>query len=150
MGCAVGPNSAKSLTHLINLLEFGKMSGRKRPVTESADAVLDPAMRQSRMKSTTLAAAVAVFVPMLSGAAFAGPIERACMASDRGGSRSLCGCIQQAADQTLSGGDQRRAAKFFKDPEAAHSTWVSQSASDDAFWERYKSFGQTAEATCAG
>ena len=51
---------------------------------------------------------------------------------------------------TLSGGDQRRAAKFFKDPEAAHATWVSQSASDDAFWERYKSFGQTAEAYCAG
>ena len=51
---------------------------------------------------------------------------------------------------TLSGGDQRRAAKFFKDPEAAHATWISQSKSDDAFWDRYKSFGQTAEAYCAG
>jgi hypothetical protein len=102
------------------------------------------------MKPITLAAAVALFVSMLSGAALAGPIERACMASDRGGSRSLCGCIQQAADMTLSGGDQKRAAKFFKDPEAAHATWVSQSKSDDAFWDRYKSFGQTAEAYCAG
>jgi hypothetical protein len=102
------------------------------------------------MKSQVFAAALAVSVVLSSVAAGAGPIERACMASDRGGSRSLCGCIQQAADMTLSGGDQRRAAKFFKDPEAAHATWVSQSKSDDAFWDRYKSFGQTAEAYCGG
>jgi hypothetical protein len=102
------------------------------------------------MKTIALAAAVAALLPAFSTAAIAGPIEKACMASDRGGSRSLCGCIQQAADMTLSGGDQRRAAKFFKDPDAAHATWVSQSSSDDAFWERYKSFGQTAEAYCAG
>ena len=102
------------------------------------------------MKSIALAAAFAALLPAMTSLAAAGPIERACMASDRGASRSLCGCIQQAADMTLSGGDQRRAAKFFKDPEAAHSTWVSQSKSDDAFWERYKSFGQTAEAYCAG
>lgn len=102
------------------------------------------------MTPRLLAAAFAVTFPLISGAAAAGPIERACMASDRGGNRSLCGCIQQAADQTLSGGDQKRAAKFFKDPERAHATWVSQSASDDAFWDRYKQFGQTAEASCAG
>jgi hypothetical protein len=102
------------------------------------------------MKSIALAAALAALLPVIPSAAVAGPIEKACMASDRGGNRSLCGCIQQAADMTLSGGDQRRAAKFFKDPEAAHATWVSQSSSDDAFWERYKSFGQTAEAYCAG
>ncbi|WP_295073084.1 hypothetical protein [Tabrizicola sp.] len=102
------------------------------------------------MRSIVLMAAAAAFLPVMSSVAIAGPIERACMASDRGGNRSLCGCIQQAADQTLSGGDQRRAAKFFKDPEAAHSTWVSQSQSDDAFWDRYKSFGQTAQAYCTG
>jgi hypothetical protein len=102
------------------------------------------------MKSTTLAAVAAFLLPILSSAAMAGPIERACMASDRGGNRALCGCIQQAADMTLSGGDQRRAAKFFKDPERAHQTWISQRASDDAFWDRYKEFGKTAEATCAG
>ena len=101
------------------------------------------------MKPITLAAAVAVLLP-LALPALAGPIERACMASDRGGNRSLCGCIQQAADMTLSGGDQRRAAKFFNDPDRAHATWVSQSASDDAFWDRYKQFGETAEAYCAG
>ncbi len=102
------------------------------------------------MKSYLFAAAVAASLAVVSGAAVAGPIERACMSSDRGGNRSLCGCIQQAADMTLSGGDQRRAAKFFNDPEAAHATWTSQSKSDDAFWDRYKSFGQTAEAFCAG
>lgn len=102
------------------------------------------------MRILTLAAALAVFVPVFSGAALAGPIEKACMSSDRGGNRALCGCIQQAADMTLSGGDQRRAAKFFKNPEAAHATWISQSKSDDAFWDRYKSFGQTAEAYCGG
>lgn len=102
------------------------------------------------MKSIALLAAAVALLPVMSSMAVAGPIERACLASDRGGSRALCGCIQQAADMTLSGGDQRRAAKFFKDPEAAHATWTSQSKSDDAFWERYKSFGQTAEAYCAG
>ena len=102
------------------------------------------------MKSYILAAAGAAAFALVTGMAEAGPIERACMASDRGGNRSLCGCIQQAADMTLSGGDQKRAAKFFKDPEAAHATWTSQSKSDDAFWDRYKSFGQTAEVYCAG
>jgi hypothetical protein len=102
------------------------------------------------MKPYLFSALVAASLAMMSGVASAGPIEKACMASDRGASRSLCGCIQQAADMTLSGGDQRRAAKFFKDPEAAHATWTSQSKSDDAFWDRYKSFGQTAEAYCAG
>lgn len=102
------------------------------------------------MKPYMIVVATAAFFPAMSGIAMAGPIERACMASDRGGSRSLCGCIQQAADMTLSGGDQRRAAKFFKNPDAAHATWVSQSKSDDAFWDRYKSFGQTAEAYCGG
>ncbi len=102
------------------------------------------------MKSILFVATAVAFLPVMSSMAAAGPIERACMASDRGGNRSLCGCIQQAADMTLSGGDQKRAAKFFKDPEAANATWISQSKSDDAFWERYKSFGQTAEAYCAG
>jgi hypothetical protein len=101
------------------------------------------------MKPIVLVVAAAAFFPAISTVATAGPIERACMASDRGANRSLCGCIQQAADMTLSGGDQRRAAKFFKNPEAAHATWVSQSSSDDAFWERYKQFGATAEASCA-
>ena len=51
---------------------------------------------------------------------------------------------------TLRGGDQRRAARFFSDPDLAHETWLSQRPADDDFWERYKNFGATAEAYCAG
>ena len=84
-----------------------------------------------------------------AGAAVAGPISSACMKSDRqAASASLCGCIQQVADQLLKGSEQRRAAKFFADPEKAHEVWISQSASDDAFWERYKAFGASAQASC--
>jgi hypothetical protein len=126
------------------------MIGRKRPVREYALRAPQAGNEAERMKSYMFAAALAASFAVLAGVAEAGPIERACLASDRGGNRSLCGCIQQAADMTLSGGDQKRAAKFFKDPEAAHATWISQSKSDDAFWDRYKSFGQTAEAFCAG
>ena len=105
------------------------------------------------MKKRLLATVVAavVFPLSMTTMATAGPIERACLNSDRdAANRSVCSCIQQAADMTLSGGDQRRAAKFFKDPERAHQTWVSQRASDDAFWDRYKQFGETAEASCSG
>jgi len=102
-------------------------------------------MKRSFVLATVLTAALPASLAM------AGPIERACLSSDRSaGNRALCGCIQQAADATLSGSEQRRAAKFFKDPEDAHATWVSQSANDDTFWERYKKFGATAEAYCAG
>lgn len=100
-------------------------------------------------KSLVLAAMAAVLVPAFSGAASAGPIENACMRSDRGGNRALCGCIQQVADMTLRGGDQRRAAKFFKDPDSAQEVRMSKSDSDNEFWARYKAFGEAAEAYCA-
>lgn len=102
----------------------------------------------------TILSGAALAVPLLSvmlSAAHAGPIERACLRSDRdAANRAICSCIQQVADMTLPGGDQRRAARFFADPDRAHETWMSQRASDDAFWERYKNFGATAEAYCAG
>ena len=102
------------------------------------------------MKSFRLAAAFAVILPAVSGAAVAGPIQKACMASDRGGDRTLCSCIQQAADMTLSGSDQKRAVGFFKNPDKAHKTWMSKSRSDDAFWDRYKAFEAQAVAICGG
>jgi hypothetical protein len=103
------------------------------------------------MKPILLAALAAAVLPVMSAAAFAGPIERACLRSDRAAAnRSLCGCIQEAADLTLSGAEQRRAAGFFNDPDKAHSVWLSKSDRDDAFWDRYKAFGATAEAYCAG
>lgn len=98
-------------------------------------------------KFLTLAAG-AVLLTVTS--ALAGPVEQACNRSDRDASRALCDCIQQVADFTLSNSDQRRAAGFFKDPDKAHKVWMSKSASDDAFWERYKAFGEQAEAYCSG
>lgn len=103
------------------------------------------------MKISLLAAALAVAVPIFSSMAMAGPIESACNRSDRkSASRSLCRCIEQVADQTLSGSDQRRAATFLKDPEKAHKAWMSKRDADDAFWDRYKAFGAQAEAYCGG
>lgn len=97
-----------------------------------------------------LAAAAALAIPVLSPmTAEAGPIRNACLRTDKG-NRSVCSCIQQVADMTLRGADQRRAAKFFSDPDKAQDTFLSQRASDDAFWERYKAFGAQAEAYCAG
>jgi hypothetical protein len=103
------------------------------------------------MKISLLAAAVAVSLPLWAAVAAAGPIESACNRSDRqAAGRSLCRCIEQVADMTLSGSDQRRAATFFKDPDKAHKAWMSKRDADDAFWDRYKAFGAQAEAYCGG
>lgn len=90
-----------------------------------------------------------VFAVMGSGA-MAGPIEAACNRSDRGAAnRAVCNCIQQVANMTLAGSDQRRAAAFFQNPEKAQSVRLSDSNRDDAFWERYTQFGAYAEQYCA-
>ena len=85
-----------------------------------------------------------------TGMAEAGAIERACLSSDRPKTRSLCGCIQQAADVTLNGRDQRTAARFFADPHRAQEVRQSDRSSHEAFWQRYQRFGATAEAYCSG
>ncbi len=94
--------------------------------------------------------ALATIVACVAGsAATAGPIERACMGSDRkAANRALCGCIQNVADHTLSGSDQRLAAKFFRDPHMAQEIRQSDQSSHEVFWKRYKQFGATAEAYC--
>lgn len=86
----------------------------------------------------------------LGSPAFAGDIERACLSSDRAKSRALCGCIQDAADMTLSTKDQRRAAGFFQDPHQAQVVRQSDRRSDEVFWDRYKQFGVAAETFCQG
>ncbi len=86
---------------------------------------------------------------LLAAPALAGPIETACQRSDRqGASRSLCACIQQAADMTLDHADQRRAAKVFNDPEAVQKVKLSDTDRDDNFWVRYRNFGETAASVC--
>lgn len=87
----------------------------------------------------------------MAGVASAGPIENACMKSNRSSAnRSLCTCIQQVADVTLGGSDQRLAASFFKDPDKAQKVRMSRSAQDDAFWSRYVTFGNQAKQACTG
>lgn len=79
----------------------------------------------------------------------AGVIERACLTSDRaGGNSNLCGCIQQVANITLDGRDQKLAAQFFEDPHLAQEIRQSDNAGHSVFWQKYKAFGQSAESYC--
>ncbi|MFW5641828.1 MAG: hypothetical protein ACOCY0_03575 [Roseicyclus sp.] len=82
--------------------------------------------------------------------AFANPIERACVQSDRPGvNPSLCRCIAGAADLTLSPSDMREGARFFRDPGRAQEIQLSDTPRNDAFWSRWQQFGATAEALCS-
>ena len=102
------------------------------------------------MKPVVLAACAAVLLSLSNGVVVAGPIERACMTSDRkSANRAVCGCVQQVADMTLRGSDQRKAAAFFKDPDRAQKVRMSKSDADNDFWRRYKTFGEQAEVYCA-
>lgn len=102
-------------------------------------------------KSILALGLVVVAIPLGASVVEAGPIERACLAASRQtASRALCGCIQAVADQTLRGADQARAAKFFANPDRAQEVRMSKRTSDNEFWARYKAFGTTAEASCAG
>ncbi|WP_412565511.1 hypothetical protein [Thalassobius sp. MITS945101] len=101
------------------------------------------------MKRILCAAMIAAFVAPLAAPAFAGPIERACLSSPRKEkSWPLCSCIGRVANQTLSRSDQRKAAKFFKDPQKAQDTRQSDNAANERFWQRYVDFGATAAAVC--
>ncbi|MGJ8544303.1 MAG: hypothetical protein ACSHWZ_02590 [Sulfitobacter sp.] len=91
-----------------------------------------------------------------SGAAYAptlyatGPIQKACLSQGRkGASRARCGCIQAVADQSLSNGDQRRGAKYFKDPGKLQDVRQSDNVNHERFWKEWKAFGQTAAAMCS-
>ena len=100
------------------------------------------------MKQVLVLGAVAG-VLALSGPAAANPIERACMQSDRSAAtRSLCRCIGDAADRTLSHGDMRTGSRFFRDPGEAQRVQLSDTTRNDAFWERWQNFAATAEAMC--
>ena len=82
--------------------------------------------------------------------AMAGDIEKACLKSERAaGNRALCGCIQRAADVTLTRSDQRLAASFFAEPDRAEGVRRSDSRANHQFWERSLAFGETAEAFCS-
>lgn len=91
------------------------------------------------------AAAVLLTTPL----AMAGPIDSACVRSERGARQpALCGCVQRVADQMLTRSDQRLAASFFRDPHKAQVVRMSKRDSDNAFWSRYKAFAGAAESYC--
>ena len=102
------------------------------------------------MRAVLSAAALALAVAV-PGAALAGPIESACNRSDRpAANRALCRCIDDVADRMLTRSEQRRAARFFRDPDEAQRVRASTSARDNEFWDRYRAFGAAAEAMCQG
>lgn len=108
------------------------------------------APRSNRSLASAVLAATIAVTTLGTSAALAGPIQNACIESPRArGDRALCGCVQAAADATLTRGDQRRAARFFRDPHRAQEVRMSKSDSDNAFWARYRNFGDLAEARCA-
>ena len=79
----------------------------------------------------------------------ANPIERACNASDRSAATpSLCSCVGGVARATLSRSEQRRAARFFSDPDEAQEVRMSDNSRDEAFWDRYRDFGDAAAQQC--
>ncbi len=80
-----------------------------------------------------------------------GPIGTACLVHRRpGASRERCGCIQAAANQTLSPSQQQRSVRYFSEPGLLQDVRQSDSASNRAFWEAWKRFADTAETFCGG
>ncbi|WP_199910694.1 arginine transporter [Loktanella sp. Alg231-35] len=78
-----------------------------------------------------------------------GDISQACLEADRrAASPALCSCVQQVANQSLSNGDQARAAAFFSEPQLAQDTRQSDRRSDERFWDRYKAFTELASQIC--
>ena len=64
-----------------------------------------------------------------------GPIYQACLKSDRKArSRSLCGCIEDAANRTLLPNYQSQAVKFYNNPQLAQDIRQSDRAKDERFW----------------
>ncbi|KIT15596.1 hypothetical protein [Jannaschia aquimarina] len=90
-----------------------------------------------------------VTMSTISRAYSAGPLQNACLASDRrAANRALCGCVQAAANATLSRSEQVRAVRFFEDPHHAQEVRQSDRASDEVYWQRYKQFVSAAERSC--
>ncbi len=81
-----------------------------------------------------------------------GPIQKACQAQGRkAASRARCGCVQAVANRELSASDQRRGAKYFKNPHALQQVRQNQdsNAGNKRFWAAWKAFGQRAAQVCS-
>lgn len=86
-----------------------------------------------------------------SAAMAKGPISKACLQSDRKAANlRLCGCVQAVANGSLSKGDQKQAASFFRDPHEAQVVRQSDNPRNEAFWKRYKAFVAKSGQVCSG
>ncbi|WP_171240003.1 hypothetical protein [Ruegeria sp. HKCCA5491] len=102
------------------------------------------------MKQFLLIAIWAASLMAVAPVADAAQIKQACLASDRSAAtRDRCSCIQRVANQALTRSDQKTVAKWFTDPHQAQELKMSQTARDDALWDRYRAFGQMAQAICS-
>ena len=80
-----------------------------------------------------------------------GPIQKACQAQGRkAATRGRCGCVQAVANQSLSAGDQRRGASYFKDPHKLQEVRQSSNPGNERFWRDWKAYGERAEQLCSG
>ncbi|RBI86622.1 arginine transporter [Rhodosalinus halophilus] len=78
-----------------------------------------------------------------------GRLESSCLASGRAAANpAVCGCIQAVADRELSRADQRLAASFYANPQRAQDIRQSDNPSREAFWSRYRAFGEAVERSC--
>ncbi len=80
----------------------------------------------------------------------AGPVATACNIHNRGtANRQKCGCIQAAADLTLSQAQQQRSTRFFTEPELLQAVKLSDTPQNERFWYEWERFAETAERMCA-
>lgn len=127
---------------------------RGRSVTAPPMALAVPGMARlgqvAGLRRIGLCAALGAFWVLGGcGGGVSGEIGQACITSGReAASRQLCSCVQGVANQTLSPADQRRVARFFGNPDEAEAVRSSDSARDEAFWDRFSNFTDTAEAIC--
>lgn len=83
------------------------------------------------------------------GGRVSGEISEACLSAGRSAANpQLCGCVQAAANSTLTRSEQRKAARFFTEPDEAQDALRADDAASERFWARYKAFSRTAEALC--
>lgn len=78
-----------------------------------------------------------------------GPIANACIQQDRREvTRARCGCAQAAANLTLSQAEQQRGVRFFNDPDLLQAVKMSDTTANEAFWDAWAQFSDTAETLC--
>ncbi len=101
------------------------------------------------MRARHLVLAAVLVLAACGGGRVTGDVSKACLAGGRQAANpALCSCVQQAANQTLTGAEQRRAATFFADPQRAQDTRQSSGSADRNFWTRYRAFTSLAETMC--